>query len=158
MRLGPRHLVAHEASRARRRASSVLYLIAAKSPEKSLVVMHGPTPRMRPRHTAAPLILLTGTAKPTEAAKKMRIIHLTMRLSCAAQMACERGTLTHTIPAAKAPSRCEPMKGVCCSSPNSSTELMYPKTKSEQNMSSRCTSSRGWIETFLTCSAHGAAV
>ena len=32
--------------------------------------------------------------------------------TCAVQIACERGTLTQAIPAAKAPRRCEPMKGV----------------------------------------------
>ena len=53
---------------------------------------------------------LPGTAKPTEHAKKIRIAQRTMRLSCAFQMACERGTLTQHMPAAKAPSRCEPMK------------------------------------------------
>ena len=80
-------------------------------PEKSLVVMVGPMARRRPLPKDSRVnISLTGTANPTEEAKKKRTIHLTTRFIWLFQIACERGTLTKHMPATKAPSRCEPMK------------------------------------------------
>ena len=55
-----------------------------------------------------------GMEKPTVQAKKMRTSQREARLNCACQMSCERGTLTKHMPAAKAPSRWEPMKPGYC--------------------------------------------
>ena len=65
-------------------------------------------------HLLSEICVLYGTGpkeRATVAEKKTRIIHLTMRLSCACQMAWERGTFTQHMPATNAPRRCEPMKG-----------------------------------------------
>ena len=70
----------------------------------------GSSPSTAPFHTASSVhISLSGTAKPTVALKKMRMSQRMIRLNCATQTWCERGTLTKHMPATKAPSRCEPM-------------------------------------------------
>ena len=80
------------------------------TPEKTLHRMPGTAPRTKPCHTAfGSIISETGIAKPTVAAKKIRISHRMIRLSCVTHTWCERGTLTKHMPATKAPSRCEPM-------------------------------------------------
>ena len=89
-------------------------------------------------------IFWMGTAKPTEAAKKMRIIQRTIRLNCSSQIACERGTLTQLMPATNAPRRCDPIKGV---PPISWTDETQPKKKRVASIRKRWISSRGWIET-----------
>ena len=118
----------------------------------TLVAMVGPMARRRPLPKASHVnISLTGTAKPTDAAKKKRTIHLTTRFIWLFQICCERGTLTKHMPATKAPSRCDPMKA-----PPSAASLiavMYAQTERVATIRKMCTSSRGctwWVREGTT--------
>ena len=87
--------------------------------------MHGTAPSANPLPmVVGSPISLTGTAKPTEDAKKKRTAQRTMRFIWPFQMACERGTLTKHMPATKAPRRWEPMM--------TWTEVNHPKKQSVQ--------------------------
>ena len=84
--------------------------VRAATPETILHSSPGPMPMTRPLRKASVVnISESGTAKPTVALKKMRMSQRMIRLNCATQTWCERGTLTKHMPATKAPSRCEPM-------------------------------------------------
>ena len=121
-------------------ASPLPHFMYAASPETILVRMVGPTASTQPfQILSKSIISFTGIANPTVAAKKIWIPHASSRLSCDCQICCDRPTLTKHMPAAKAPSRCEPIR----------MYASHPSSTSHASIRKRCTSSRGWIETFF---------